>query len=113
MGKSKLKEEKGGKMNINIEKRHLYILVGLIILATVGYVIAQTPGVSHHPGEIEGGGLVVGGGTYSPPDMKNFCFARWGEARCDGNTLTCNTGRLILVAEDGETDESLYYLCII
>ena len=39
-------------MKINIEKRHLYILIGLIILVSVGYVIAQTPGVSHHPDEI-------------------------------------------------------------
>ena len=44
------------KIIINIEKKHLYFLVGLIfVMGAIGIVIAQTQGVSHHAAEITAG----------------------------------------------------------
>jgi len=43
------------KIIINIQKKHLYFLVAFLVILSVGFVIAQTPGVSHHAAEITEG----------------------------------------------------------
>ncbi len=40
------------KIIINIEKKHLYFLIALVVIGSITFVLAQTPGVSHHAAEI-------------------------------------------------------------
>jgi len=45
------------KIIINIQKNHFYFLVAFLVILSIGFVIAQTPGVSHHAQEITEGEL--------------------------------------------------------
>jgi len=42
------------KIQINLEKRHLLLLVAVIAIATIGIVLAAKPNPGHSASEIEG-----------------------------------------------------------
>jgi len=115
-------------ININISRKHLIVLVLILVVATyVNYTIAQTGEQSHPPGEIDAGSFASGTYTFPsklvaaemciPSDIVGNCKTSWPSGGSEAFTITaeawttdnCETkcGNLALTCAFGIGDNKL------